>query len=374
MGGSSQQQPTNQTITQTSIPQEFRPYYTDNFGAAQAVVSRPYEAYQGPRLSDFSSDTKYAFDLGRSNVGSYMPFMEAGTNAINGAIGKLSGVTGAYDKVNAPSVQYFQSGNARDVAAKQWGQDKVNQYLSPYVSSVLDNLQRKSNDAFLQDQANIGTVAANSGAFGGGRQGVMTAMAQKAANQRLLDLQTEGMNNAWNQALNAFGSDRNASLQADISNQSADLTTNKMNLDAKLGVQNLDTTNQMNAQLANQSAGLQGQQLAMSAASAMGGLGGQLAGLGQMYSNLGWNDVNMLRNQGLAQEQLNQASMDIGYQDFVNQRDYDRNNVTWMSGILNGLPNTSTTSSASYQSINPYSQMLGAGIGAAGLYSNMSQP
>jgi hypothetical protein len=70
------------------------------------------------------------------------------------------------------------------------------------------------------------------------------------------------------------------------------------------------------------------------------------------------------------QNAQSQAGMDMAYQDFLNQRDYDRQNLNWMSGILRGVPVSANSNVTGYQyqaPPNQMSQVAGLGLGAAGL-------
>jgi len=59
--------------------------------------------------------------------------------------------------------------------------------------------------------------------------------------------------------------------------------------------------------------------------------------------------------------------LDTGYQDFINQRDYPKNQISYMSNILRGVPVTPTTVQTQYSNPNPLSQYAGLGIAGLGL-------
>lgn len=107
--------------------------------------------------------------------------------------------------------------------------------------------------------------------------------------------------------------------------------------------------------------GLQGAGLAM-----QGGQG--IAGLGQLSQQMGLTDAAALGQIGTAQDQMNQQAYDIAYQDFLNQRDYDRNNIGLYSSVLRGLPVTATSDVSTYTNPNTASQLAGLGIAGAGAY------
>ena len=90
------------------------------------------------------------------------------------------------------------------------------------------------------------------------------------------------------------------------------------------------------------------------------GTGGDLASLIQ---GIKMNDINSLMNAGTAQQQQTQQNYDLGYQDFVNQRDYPWTQIGQMTSALNGLPyGTSTNKSET-------GPLSGAEYGPSGLSS-----
>jgi len=69
------------------------------------------------------------------------------------------------------------------------------------------------------------------------------------------------------------------------------------------------------------------------------------AQLGQQVQNQGYQDVGMMDTIGQVQQNLAQKNMDMSYQDFVNQRDHQKNQLSWAGSVLTGLPKVSETSS-----------------------------
>jgi hypothetical protein len=80
----------------------------------------------------------------------------------------------------------------------------------------------------------------------------------------------------------------------------------------------------------------------------------QMAGVGQDYMNMSQNQMNLM------------------YEEFLNQRDYPRQNINWMAGLLNGVPGTvnQSVSNTMYQS--PVSSLVGSGISGLALNQLMS--
>jgi len=71
---------------------------------------------------------------------------------------------------------------------------------------------------------------------------------------------------------------------------------------------------------------------------------------------------------GGAFDEFTQQGLDIAYADFINQRDFPRQQLNYYSGILRGVPITPGQESTTYQAPpSQLSQLLGLGVGGLGL-------
>jgi hypothetical protein len=95
--------------------------------------------------------------------------------------------------------------------------------------------------------------------------------------------------------------------------------------------------------------------------------GQQLGGLGELFQNLEGQRLSSIGQAGTQQQAQAQKVYDQTFQDFVNQRDYGRNNIAWISALLHGLPTGTNSQSDTIGYTSPMANVLGAGIGAAGL-------
>jgi len=102
----------------------------------------------------------------------------------------------------------------------------------------------------------------------------------------------------------------------------------------------------------------------------------RIGGLGQVVSQLGYTDAMMQSGVGQQQQDQTQKSLDMAYGDFTGQRDYQQNQLNWLSSLLRGMP--APTSTSTTQSTNPYagtggiSPLMSAWQGASGAYSALS--
>jgi hypothetical protein len=105
----------------------------------------------------------------------------------------------------------------------------------------------------------------------------------------------------------------------------------------------------------------QGQQNQNAAAQTLG----QLAQTGQQ---LGLQGAAAQEAAGSAVQQQGQKNLDVANQDFIDQRDWSKNNATWLSSLLQGNSpptNSTSTSTGTTPSASPLTQVVGA-IGGLG--------
>ena len=70
------------------------------------------------------------------------------------------------------------------------------------------------------------------------------------------------------------------------------------------------------------------------------------ANLGALTQQLGYQDTSYLDTMGLQQQNQQQRNLDLGYQDFTNQRDYAKNQLSFLSDVIRGNPVSATGFSA----------------------------
>jgi hypothetical protein len=200
-----------------------------------------------------------------------------------------------------PQLQTFQMGPAERVETQSFAQPgSADAFMSPYMQSVVGIQQREA-----QRQADIagtqrGAQAAKMGAFGGSRQAIMEAEAARNLAQQKGDIQATGLQSAFQQAQQQFNAEQQARLQAQQANQQAGLTVGQQNLASQIGTQQLgagqiglqtslaNLSSEQQANVQNQAA--QNQAMGMNAQQAMqAALANQQAGLTTGQQNLAAN-------------------------------------------------------------------------------------
>jgi hypothetical protein len=306
--------PTQITQTNYGFAPEVAPYAQDLLGQAKALTDveyNPYMQYQGERQAQFSPLQQQSFN----NAALMQTAPQLGdATAMAGTAG-----LGALNTQYTFNPANFTSANAQAL-------------MNPYMQNVVDiqkrEAQRQSDIAGTQQQGQ----ATKAGAFGGGRDAIMRAERERNLGMQMNDIQSQGLNNAYNQAMQQF-----------------------------------NTQNQLNAQQSQFGAGLglQGLQTAGSMANTLGQLGNT-----QYQQNMG---INQMQNQyGLQQQQQMQGDINNKYQDYLNAQNYPYKNLSFMSDIIRGVPLTQTGSSIYQAPPSTMQNITSLGLGAAGISKLMA--
>lgn len=210
------------------------------------------------QLSKYSTLAGQGLDEVRSGIGGLQyargmapNYMQAGlgssNTAINQALGIMQGSGGQSDFTReygilsgaqgtaqqAANEAALAAGPAERVTAESFtAPGTAEKMMSPYMQNVVDIQQR---EALRQDaiaRQGRAAQAVRSGAFGGTREGVVEAEAQRNLDTRLGDIQAQGLQQAYQQAQQQFNAEQQAKLAAAQSNQQAGLAVGQLGLQA----------------------------------------------------------------------------------------------------------------------------------------------
>jgi hypothetical protein len=361
--------PSQQSITQTNLPEYARPYFERLMARAEGVSNEPYALYPGPRIAGFNPDQETSFGMARGLSGLYQP----GQEQAQGLIGQ-----GSQELLQASPYQagQFQGDftpsefNVGTVTPQMFIDSGVSeQYMSPYISQVLDaQRDRLARDFAEQNVARQG-AAARAGGFGGGRHGVSEGIAERGYLQQTGDIYRTGLQSAFENAQQQFERDRAARMGAEQFNIEQGLRGQELADVSRRGL----LGQELQAFGMNEEARQRAAQLAETRAQTLGGLGGLLSDVNQQGLAGNLDILDAMRQTGLQQQQREQASLDLSYEDFINQRDFDRQNLNFLSSILRGVPVNANANVSTYENVNPYSQMLGLGLNAYALSQALGQ-
>jgi len=295
---------TQTTVQKTEIPEWVQTAGKENLAIANQIAARPYLAYPGTLTAQFSPEQEAAFGLAQRSIGLTAPLYGMAGQAIGGVS------------------QYAPT----DVTAPSFLQANVSQYMNPYTENVINRASEAAMRQLQQTQNQIAAQAARAGAFGGSRQGIQEGVAAAETARGIGDLTAQLQAQSYGQAQQIISADQARALQADLANQGAGL----------------------------QAAGLRLQ----------GGQG--LANLGGLAQQAALTDVATMGAVGEARQQLAQRQLDEAYARFQEERNYPVEALNLRLAALGATPygreTTSTTTGG------PTGSNLAAGVGAAGSF------
>lgn len=324
-GGGSQ--PSTQTVQQTNLPEYAEPYFRRLLDRTEAQSLTEYTPYQGQRLAQTPQDITDAYSLTRQVAGQ-------GIAGLPQATGVVAGNIQAGQQIAQQAGQPFQFS-----APGQFTAQTAQQYMSPYMQAVVDVQSRAARQAAQEQRAGRAAQAVQAGAFGGSRQAVQEAIADRELQNQLANIQATGTQQAFQQAAQQFGQDR-AALMAQEQAQAA--------------------ANQQAQQAQLQALGFTSQQAQ------------QMVGLGETGRAADIQGAQLLETIGKSQLGREQEALDMAYQDFIRQQAFPEQQLQMYSSILRGVPVQPGVTTTAYTPYNPLQQALGAGLGAIGLYRGLT--
>ena len=312
------QKSTTSTLTTSQVPQYLSDYLYNLMSGAYSAAQEEYQPYEGPRIAPFTQNQLNAFDTVQQNAGAYEPYLNQAGDTLNDAASMSP--TGA-------SQPYFNQ-------ASQTLPGVIENYMNPYEEQVIgrmgDLASRQINEKIMPA---IGDQFIRAGQFGSTRQQELAGRAVRDVSEGLAgqigDYLSKGYTTAGQQA------QEDLRRQASIGQAAGQLSANEM------------------------------QQL--------GNLGTLYSNLGQRAQALGLQEAGALETVGQTQQRMNQANLDLAYQDFLRQTAYPKEQISWLSSVIRGLPSgggTQTqnqTGMGNTYSASPLAQIAGAATGAASL-------
>lgn len=427
---------TKSTTVTTPLPEYAQPYFEDVMGRAQQASLTPYQQYSGQRVAGLTPAQQTAARLTtQTALGGTPSGLQSGQAASELAASKLAGFSYAPTSFDPSTIDYqytpgqfdpaqFQYAydptqiTAERVAAERLGQQldvsdlaTLERFMSPYQQGVVDVEKQAAMRDYQLAQQQRAAQSIGAGAFGGSRQAVLEAEAQRGLMSQMQGIQTRGSQSAFENAQRALEAQRavelqvgttnlQSALQAALANQQAGLeaqrgTEASRQFGAQTGLQatlanqqafmdaqrQAELSRQFGAQtglqaaLANQQASLEAQRMAemsrqfgassaLQAASALGGVGTDLARMGEAEQNLALARSQALSAVGQQQQDFAQRQLDQAYADYAAARDYEQSMINWYTSVLYGQP--TSVSSTVYQPAPSTASQLG-GLGLAGL-------
>ncbi len=389
---------TTDQVTATAPPQGLRDFYfgagagvpglynllnqaTSNYFSTMGTPGATPYTYQGERIAGFTPAQQEAFRMGTAGVGSYLPFYQQAEDlygqagqAATGAYGTAAGMFEqglgasmpalgqAYGALGGTDAQTGAIGYTQQ-AAEMLDPSKISDYMDPYVQDVVDPAILALREQTEAQKQAIAGRAVSAGAFGGRRADLLSADVERAGQRAMGEtagrLYSEGYGKAQAAQLAA-----SKGLQG-IGGQMGNIA----GAYGSLGGLGADIYGQYGKNLGT---------MGMNLGTALGNLGGAYGGLGTSLYGLGGQDVNRMMNIGTMQQQQQQRMDDLAYQNFVGQYALPYQTLGQAFNIGTGAAPYmgSVGTQQGYQQTssgqNPLLDWMGAGLGAYGVYKDVT--
>lgn len=331
------------------------PYVTDMLGRAQAYAQTPFQPYEG------------AFTAGPSNLQ---------TQAFGGIAGltvpqnitEAGKTLGGMATQNVPAYQagQFTSGyqapgayQAATFSPDTYSQQAIQPYMNPYLESVLEpqrrEAQRQADIARTQMQSRM----AQAGAYGGSRQAIMEAEAQRNLQSLLGDITGKGYSTAYEDAARRFGEEQARRLQAaQFGEQSRQFGAGQALTAAQQAAQYGLEAQRMGEQSRQfgQTIGLDALGRQIQAAQAQGQAGA-------LEAQYGLANLAQQLAAGATQRDIEQQGLTADYNQYLRELEYPRQMLEFERNMLTGMP----IASASFYQPAPSAFQSAAGGAATAL-------
>lgn len=234
--------------TENEVPRWLRELYDAFIPKIKASMDEPYTNYREDRLADFNVTQRRALEMAKE-IGKYAPYYRAA----NTGIGK----------------------------AEKTFPSQYEQYLNPYIKSVIDNIEHDGNRNFRENiLPEVQSQFIGLGQHGSGRHQDLVARMARDAQEAILRKQLEAYSGAYEHSGRMFNADQERQLHA---------AQTQADLGSKVQASHL-------------------------------------------------NDIATISSAGDQQQQQAQQDLDLAYQEFLNQRNYTGDKLVQIASTLHGIP------------------------------------
>ena len=237
------------------------------------------------------------------------------------------------------NMQTIQSNyNPTDFQGGQFDQAAVDQYMNPYMQTVVDSQKRAAREEFSKQQNKTMAGKVSHGAMGGYRDTVGQMVAQAENAKVMSDIQGEGSSAAYQDARKAFDLDRNARLEAEGMSDMSRFRGSEQQFN--VGKENM-------ANILKQ-------------AKARSDMSSRYSDLDRDTQDRAYKRMDKMSAAGAERYRLEQAKKDLAFDEYMREFNYPQEQMSWLSGIMSGVP---TQANAYVRTPGPSG--LQSGIGAA---------
>jgi len=402
--------------------QPYRPYTGQRLAQQSPAAQRALARQTALGLSSGPAEMNQASDIARgvASAGSATAGQDIAT--YDPADITSTYQTGAFDSGYDPTNFEANYGTkrftgfipAQQYQSQDFDTNVAQRYMNPFQQMVTDIEKREATRSSDIMGKGIGDAATQQGGLGGYREAIVQAERERNLGQQLGDIQARGSRDAFAQAQDQFERDRASRFGAAGFGEQQRQAMEQMGLSADqfaeqqrrqaaqfgLTAQEMsDRSRQFDAsqtfaeqqardaaaqfadrqrlaaQQADIDANIRSRQLGLAGLGADQATQQQrlasaqlLAAQAPMQQQLAFDRLDQAQQAQEIARNFQQAGLDMGYQDYLNQLAYPRQQLGFQSQILQGLPVTPGTQVSSYQpQASGTSQLLGLGLGALGL-------
>ena len=339
--------------------------------------------------------------------------------ALASAYDPKSDISSGYDPSDRIRASQYMASQALPTYNPLAYEQNLSRFMSPYQQNVIDIEKREAARQSDIMGKGIGDQATAQGGLGGYREAIQQSERERNLAQQLGDIQTMGSQRAFESAqaqlererasqlgaaqfgLSRFGAREGAlQTQEQLSQASFNAGEQARQQAAQLGLsaqQQQEAAKQAQGtqniagfkalEQAQQAAGAQSiqafqaqeaakqaqekfQQSAYDMSNRYNLMAAQgLQGIGSAQQQDVLSRIGALSGIGAQDRALRQASMDMGYEDFMRQRDFSKRQLSDFSGMLRGVPVQPEQRISTYsQQPGLFQQAVGAGLAGLGLY------
>ena len=370
------------------------PYVTDMLGKSQALAGTEFQPYQGALTAGPSALQTQAFQgLGALTIPTNITAAGTGLGQVAQKAGQMSYTPGQFASTyQAPSAytptqftnQFAapQQYQATTFTPDQYSQQAIQPYMNPYLESVLEPQRREAQRQAEIARNQMQSRMAQAGAYGGSRQAIMEAEAQRNLQSQLSDITGKGYATAFDVAQQQFAAEQARRMQAEqLREQSRQFGAQQgmtaAELQARYGLsadQAAEASRQFAAQQAAQQAqlgaqyGLEAQRLGeqsrqYGAGYGLDALSRQMqalqaqGALGATESQVGLANLAAQLQGGAMQRGIEQEGLTADYQQYLRETQFPYEQLKFQQSMLAGLPIAATA--YAQPEVDPYTAFIG---------------
>jgi hypothetical protein len=196
-----------------SIPPQVLAQYSSVNQKANQTANIPFQTYGGQLVAPINSQQATGIAGTNTAANEAQPYYSAATGDITQTQANTTGINNAATGLAGASAEQV---NATPLTASS-----IDQYLSPYLSTVLGSTEALQNQSNQQQQAGQLGTAIESGAFGGDRTGIAAANLEQQQNLENSNLIAGIANQGYNTALSTAEQQQGVNLGAGQANRAA---------------------------------------------------------------------------------------------------------------------------------------------------------